>query len=192
MLWALTGTQVYATNAVTIMDTYAARLKAYNSTNAPLQSAWGAAKWTRAAELTSHTGAAWPAASAAAFARMLTTVTLPLIFAGSSSNGNWEATMIEAMMGIAVLTENATLLSHAAAYWSQRAPAYLYVESDGGAPVPAPRGSLVNGWYGQVVFNASTSGVCQEVRRFGGRFRERSRACCSSPAARDLRTRYAV
>jgi hypothetical protein len=63
-----------------IMDTYAAHLKGYNNTNAPLQAGWGASMWSRAAELIKHyaQGPAptplWPATSVQAFADMLVNI----------------------------------------------------------------------------------------------------------------------
>ena len=70
-------------------------------------------------------------------------------------------------MGIAVLSENATLFAHAAAFWAQRAPSYLYNFAADGAVQPAfpPGRGGVTTWYNQSVFNASTSGVCQETCR---------------------------
>ncbi len=47
---------------------------------------------------------------------------VPLIYKGSPANGNWELTMLEAMAGIAVFTENSTLLDHANLFWTQRVP----------------------------------------------------------------------
>jgi len=95
---------------------------------------------------------------------MLLDVTLPLIYPGSNANGNWELSMIEAMMGMSVFLENSTLFDHAVDFYKQRVPAYFYNHIlDGNAPVPAPRGNP--GWYNQTVFNASTNGHCQETCR---------------------------
>ena len=99
LLWAITGTQAYADNAIAILNAYAGALVGYNNSNAPLQSAWSGAKWSKAAEIVAHTGAGWPAASLAAFVRMLYATTVPLIYAGSDANGNWEASMIEVNSG---------------------------------------------------------------------------------------------
>lgn len=166
----LNGSAVYGNNAIKLVDTYTSRLVGYNDTNAPLQAGWTGAMWTRAAELLRFyaVGPApaplWPEASAAAFAKMVTSIHVPLVFDGSPNNGNWELSMIEAMANIAVFTENSTLLHHATLFWNQRVPSYLFDYSlDGGHPVPAPRGSV--SWYGQTVFNATTSGVCQETCR---------------------------
>ena len=88
VLFGLTSDAVYAANAVSILNAYGFRLKRYNNSNAPLQAAWGASKWTRAAELMRHLpGAGWAAADAAAFGAMLRGVVLPHIVNGSSANG---------------------------------------------------------------------------------------------------------
>jgi len=168
VLYNLTDEAVYASNAVKILNAYGHNLKKYNNSNAPLQAAWGAEKWSRAAELANHLpGVNWASSDVSAFKNMLLTVTLPLIYGGSSSNGNWELSMIEAMMGMSVFLENGTLFDHAVTFWKQRVPAYFYCDSiDKGKPVPAPRGNA--DWYGQTVFNASTTGHCQETCRDEG------------------------
>lgn len=168
LLFYLTGTPVYATNVVNILNTYGSHLKGYNNSNAPLQSAWGLSKWTRAAELARHVpGINWNADDADAFTRTLQRVSLPLVYNGSPANGNWELSMIEGMMGLAVLAEDASLYDHATVMFMERVAAYFYdFVDDGSAPRPAPRGSP--SWYGQTVFDASTSGVAQETCRDEG------------------------
>ena len=107
---------------------------------------------------------------------MLSTVTVPLIYRGSGANGNWELSMLDALAGIAVFTDNRTMFEHALDFWRQRIPAYFWIPADGPFPDHVPRGgsnwnATVYGsgsWYGQSVFNASTAGVCQETcRDFG-------------------------
>jgi len=168
VLYNLTGEAVYATNAVKILNAYGHNLKKYNNSNAPLQAAWGAEKWSRAADLAYHLpGVNWASSDVTAFKNMLLNVNLPLIYGGSDSNGNWELSMIEAMVGMSVFLENGTLFDHAVSYWKQRTPAYFYCDSiDKGKPVPAPRGNP--SWYGQTVFNASTTGHSQETCRDEG------------------------
>jgi hypothetical protein len=171
LLYHLDGSPAYAQAAIRIMNMYAKTQK-YNNTNAPLQASWGASMWTRAAELIIHSDAGWPSEDAAAFRRFLTDVSLPLLYNGSNANGNWELSMIEGMMGIAVLNEDASLLAHAASLWSSRIPAYFFLSSaDGDKPVPLPHRPggqgppNTQGWYGQKVFDASVDGICQELCR---------------------------
>jgi hypothetical protein len=169
VLWYITGDHRYAQNAIDILNTYGRNLKGYTNSNAPLQAAWGASKWPRTAEIIRYTNAGWKPEDVQAFAHMLTTVPLPLIENGSGSNGNWELSMIEAVMGIAVFTDNSALFQHAVSMWHERVPAFFYYEPvDGDHPQPLPRGSGKTTWNGQTVFNASLSGVTQETcRDFG-------------------------
>jgi hypothetical protein len=164
LLWFITGTKQYATNSITLLNKYGSSLKQFNNSNAPLQAAWSALKWTRAAELIRYTNAGWASSDITAYENLLTKVYLPLMIDGSSSNGNWELSMIEAMLGIAVFNENLDLFNRAVGFWKQRVPAYYYYEPlDGSKPQPAPRGTA--DWYGQQVFNSSVNGICQETCR---------------------------
>ena len=184
LLFAINSDPHHASNAKNILDLYATQLQGYNNSNAPLQAAWSAMRYTKAAELLAHTtGANWPKHSQQRLAEMLTRVSLPLYYRGSPANGNWELSMIDAMMGISVLTDNRTLFDHAVAFWQSRVPAYFWTVSDGPAPRKCPRdhsiwnSSLCNpvtGWgcsgtyYGQKILNGSTDGICQETcRDFG-------------------------
>jgi MBG domain (YGX type)/NHL repeat len=183
LLWYISGNQAYANNAIAIMNAYGHNLKGYagftsgipcpggstTCSNGPLQAAWDSTKWPRAAEIIryGHGGTAgWAASDVQAFSSMLTNVYEPLIYNGSGENGNWELSMIEGMMGIAVFNEDSALLAHAQLFWSQRIPAYFYYYPiDGNAPAPFPRNSGSTNWNGQAIFNASVSGIAQETCR---------------------------
>lgn len=167
VLWYITGNHAYADNAIRIMNIYGKGLKAYTLSNAPLQAAWGAEKWPRAAEIIRYSSAGWAPEEVQAFAAMLKKVELPLIYNGSPANGNWELSMIEGMMGIAVFADDRALLDHAAQMWRQRVPSYFYyAPADGDHPVPAPRG--VAHWFTQTSFNPKVNGIPQEAcRDFG-------------------------
>jgi hypothetical protein len=108
LLWYITGNQTYANNAIKILNTYSSNFKGYagftpgdtcpsgtDCSNGPLQAAWDSQKWPRAAEIIRYSNAGWPAAQAAAFGTMLKTYMLPQLINGSTSNGNWEISMIE-------------------------------------------------------------------------------------------------
>jgi hypothetical protein len=182
LLFAINGTQRYAENAIAVLNVYAAGLHKYSNSNAPLQAGWSMMFYTKAAELLKHTGAPWPEEEQRALSAMLNRVSLPLVYGGSGANGNWELSMLDGMIGLAVLDENATLFDHAVAFWRQRLPSYFWAHADGAHPEHVPRGhSVWNGtchnetggvtracsgtFYGQGVFNASTDGVCQETCR---------------------------
>jgi Alginate lyase len=166
VLWYITGDHRYAQNAINILNAYGHNLKGYTNSNAPLQAAWGSSKWPRAAEIIRYTDAGWKPDDIQAFSHMLTTVPLPLIKDGSGANGNWELSMIEATIGIAVFTDNRPLFDHAVQMWHERVPAYFYFQPiDGDHPKPLPRTSGKTTWNGQTVFNASLNGVSQETCR---------------------------
>jgi hypothetical protein len=183
LLWYITGNQTYANNAIAIMNAYGHNLKGYagftsgipcpgastTCSNGPLQAAWDSTKWPRAAEIIryGHGGTAgWAASDVQAFSNMLTNIYEPLIYNGAGENGNWELSMIEGMMGIAVFNEDTALLAHARLFWGQRIPAYFYYfPIDGNAPAPFPRNTGSTNWNGQAIFNASVSGIAQETCR---------------------------
>jgi Alginate lyase len=170
LLWYITGNRQYATNAITILNLYGHNLKGYATgstySNAPLQAAWDGQKWPRAAEIIRYSNAGWADSDVQQFKSMLDGAIVPQIINGSTSNGNWEISMIEALINIGVFNDEPNLFNTGVTYWKQRIPAYFYYHTDGAQPVPAPRGTA--SWYGQTVYNASVDGISQETcRDFG-------------------------
>jgi hypothetical protein len=148
------------------MDTYSHQVKGYTNANAHLQAAWSAEMWPRAAEIIRYSRAGWKRKDVQAFSDMLTKINLPLIRDGAPHNtGNWELSMIEGMMGIAVFTDDRDLLQHAEDMWRKRVPVYFYnakLDGDHPRPIsPAPH----EGWFGQPTFDETTSGVSAETCR---------------------------
>jgi hypothetical protein len=182
LLWYMTGNQTYANNAINIMNTYSSNFRGYAGTNGlscpsgtdcsngPLQSGWDSEKWPRAAEIIRYgktsggAGSGWSSASITAFSNMLKNIYQPVIQNGSGVNGNWDMSMIDGMMQIAVFTENSTLLSSARTFWLGRVPDLFYLQSvDGGNHAASPRGNP--SWFGQTVFDSTTTNVGQETCR---------------------------
>jgi hypothetical protein len=166
LLWYITGNHQYAQNAINILNTYGYNLKGYTNSNEPLQAAWDSEKFPRAAEIIRYINAGWTDADIQQFKSMLNNVILPRIINGSTSNGNWEISMIEGMINIGIFNGDAATFNKGVLYWKQRIPAYFYYHADGPAPVPAPRGTA--NWYGQSVFDSRVDGISQETcRDFG-------------------------
>ena len=165
VLWWISGNHRYADNAIRIMNAYSRRLTAYTNSNAPLQAAWSAEMWPRAGEIIRYSSAGWKPEEVRAFGDMLTKIHFPLIREGSThTGGNWELSMIEAMMGIAVFTDDRALLEHAEQMWRERVPTYFYnAKLDGGRPKLSPKAPR-NSWQ-QSSFEASTSGMSEETCR---------------------------
>ena len=166
VLWWITRDHRYAANSIRIMNTYARQLKQYTGRNTPLQAAWSAEMFPRAAEIIRYSNAGWKRADVEAFSDLLTKVILPLIYNGGPHyNGNWELSMVEGMMGIAVFTNDRALLDHAEQMWRARVPTYFYnAKLDGDHP-RAPAAAVHQSWYGQTTFNESTSGIAAETCR---------------------------
>jgi hypothetical protein len=169
LLWAVTGSSVYAQKSIEIMNAWSATLTQHTGSNAPLQSAWAGSVFPRAAEIIRYTGAGWAPADVAQFAAMLKNVYLPEVVNGAPrENGNWELSMIEASIGIAVFLDDETTFQKAVSMWRARVPAYIYMQTDGTSPVPPPGGdyaspgSLQGFWYGPTSF---ANGLCQETCR---------------------------
>lgn len=170
LLFWFTGNEAYAKKSIEIMNAWSAVLTDHTNSNAPLQSAWCASVFPRAGELIRASYDKWSDADQAAFEKMLKNVYLPKIIKGSTSNGNWELSMIEASMAIGVFLDDHATFDAATKMWRKRVPAYLYLASDGPAPVTPPGttksgAALTTYWYDPGKF---VDGLCQETcRDFG-------------------------
>jgi Alginate lyase len=169
LVWYVSRDARYATKAIELLDAWSATLTTHTNSNAPLQTGWAGAGWARAAELVRSTyPGGWP--NADRFGSMLRKVYLPVLSNGSGANGNWELIMTDALMGIAVFLGDRTAFNRAVSLWRGRVPAYVYLRSDGPAPLSPPGRtrngtSLTSYWYGQTTL---VDGLAQETcRDFG-------------------------
>jgi hypothetical protein len=167
LLWYFTEDVRHAEKAVQIMNAWSAVLEDHTNSNAPLQAAWAGTMFSRASEIIRHTSDTWAAADIERFAVMLKDVFLPKVIVGSNFNGNWELTMIEASLGIAVFLDDRETFDRAVAMWRGRVPAYIYLTTDGPTPRHAPGDDrsgeqLTTYWYGQTML---VDGFGQETCR---------------------------
>ncbi|TCC20894.1 alginate lyase family protein [Kribbella speibonae] len=166
LLWYLTRDDRYAQKSIQLMDAWSATIRDHTNSNAPLQTAWSASSWPKAAEIIKHAYGNWP--NSGRFATMLRNVYVPEMINGSNSNGNWELSMIEALQGIGVFLEDKAIYDKAIALYRLRVPAYVYLESDGALPKTVPsqnlntRDKIVSYWQGQGTF---VTGLTQETCR---------------------------
>ncbi|MCU7824980.1 alginate lyase family protein [Kitasatospora sp. DSM 101779] len=172
--WSITRDTRYAAKAVQIMDAWSGTIKDHTNSNAPLQSAWSASTWPRAAEIIRYTYNGWPADKVDRFGAMLRNVYLPKVVNGSRSNGNWELSMTEATIGIAVFLNDRTVYDKAVATFRNRVPAYIYLASDGSLPKTVPgsgldtRDEIVKYWQGQSTFvDGLTQETCRDLTHTG-------------------------
>lgn len=167
LLWYISGNAQYAQNAIAIMNKYATTLTGgHTNSNGPLQSSWTAQKFPMAAEIIYYNNAGWSAAEFAAFKNMLNTQYLPPLLnpSLSNTNGNWGLTMTSGMLMIAVVTENQAVFDQAVARMKSMIPAYFYYFPEDGTKFKTSN-FVSQSWNGQTVFDATTSGICQETCR---------------------------
>ncbi|MFI5711103.1 alginate lyase family protein [Kribbella sp. NPDC051620] len=166
VIWYITRDDRYAQKAIQLMDAWSATIRDHTNSNAPLQTAWSASSWPKAAEIIKHVYGNWP--NSARFGTMLRNVYLPEIINGSNSNGNWELSMTEAIQGIGVFLEDRTVYDKAISLYRVRVPAFVYLSSDGALPKTKPsqnlntRDKIIAYWQGQSTF---VDGLTQETCR---------------------------
>ncbi|MET9662301.1 alginate lyase family protein [Streptomyces sp. NPDC006510] len=166
LAWYISQDSRYAEKAIEIMDAWSAVIQDHTNSNAPLQAGWAGSTWPRAAEIIKYTYSSWP--NSGSFATMLRDVYLPEVINGSQYNGNWELSMTEAAIGIAVFLEDRTSYDKAVVMFRGRVPAYIYLTSDGDLPMTAPGSGLdtpdeiIKYWQGQSTF---MDGLSQETCR---------------------------
>lgn len=141
--WYVTGNERHARNAIRIMNAWASVLTGgHTNRNGPIQAAWSASLWPRAAEIIRHTSTFWAVEDITRFERFLKEQYVPSIKDGSTENGNKELAMAEALMNIGVFANDRALFDAGVKMWRGRAPAYIYLTSDGPSPVLPPNGEM--------------------------------------------------
>lgn len=172
LAWYIGGDSRYARKSIEIMDAWSAVIKDHTNSNAPLQTGWAGSSWPRAAEIVKYTYSSWP--NSGRFGTMLRNVYLPEVINGSHSNGNWELSMMEAAIGIAVFLEDRGAYDKAVAKFRGRVPAYIYLTSDGSLPKTAPgsgldtRDEIIRYWQGQSTFmNGLSQETCRDLTHTG-------------------------
>ncbi|MET7717756.1 alginate lyase family protein [Streptomyces sp. NPDC005407] len=172
LAWYIGGDSRYAKKSVEIMDAWSAVIKDHTNSNAPLQTGWAGSSWPRAAEIVKYTYSSWP--NSGRFGTMLRNVYLPKVINGSHSNGNWELSMMEAAIGIAVFLEDRGAYDKAVAKVRGRVPAYIYLSSDGSLPKTASgsgldtRDEIIKYWQGQSTFmNGLSQETCRDLTHTG-------------------------
>lgn len=167
LAWYVTRDERYARKSIELMDAWSATIRDHTNSNAPLQTGWAGSSWPKAAEIIKYTyDGGW--ANEGRFATMLRNVYLPEVIGGSNSNGNWELTMMEAAVGIAVFLEDKDAYDRAMQTFRTRVPAFIYLETDGELPRTVPKQNLdtrqkiIDYWQGQSTF---VTGLTQETCR---------------------------
>lgn len=165
--WVVTGNEKYARNAIRIMNAWANTLTGgHTNQNADVQAAWAGSVWPRAAEIIRYTSDFWGKEEIARFQRMLVTQYVPALVNGSDENGNKELAMSEALINIGVFNDDRVTFAQGVRMWRGRTPPYIYLKSDGPAPVPPPNGLPASApWSNKGFLPALVDGLLQETAR---------------------------
>jgi hypothetical protein len=167
LAWFVTGNEKYARNAIRIMNAWANTLTGgHINENGPVQAAWAASVWPRAAEIIRYTFDGWTKEDVARFGKMLVTQYVPSLVNGCDENGNKELAMAEALINIGVFNDDRITFANGVRMWRGRTPCYIYLKSDGPSPLVPPNGLPASApWSNKGHFPPFVDGVLQETAR---------------------------
>jgi hypothetical protein len=165
LMYAITGNNKYAENAIKIMNAWSKNLVGgHNYANGPVQAAWTGSVWPRAAEIIRYTYGGWAEADIAKFQNMLRVQYLPSLVQGDCENGNKELAMAEAIINIGVFNDDKAVFDFGLTMWRKRTPAYIYLKSDGPTPIEPPGcGPAI--WSNKGLMPELVDGLLQETAR---------------------------
>ena len=175
LLWYFTDNEAYAKKSVAILNAWSSKLTSHTSTDLQKQlvAAWCGSVFPLAGEILRSSYPKWTSDEINQFSSMLNNAFLPLLNSGNPTyNGNWELSMINALMCIGVFNEDSTTFNRGVYLWRKRVPAYFYMNTDGNSPI-RPYGTsnynsesaIKNYWFNPYKY---FDGLCQETwRDFG-------------------------
>lgn len=120
LLWYITQEPVHAKKAIEIINAWSSTLWDFDGNDAKLIAALTGQHFLNAAEILRYTDAGWEEEEIAAFSRLMLTVFYPVMedfFA--EANGNWDAAMINTLLGIGIFTDRPDIFKKAVDrfYW---------------------------------------------------------------------------
>nr|MBI1229691.1 DUF1565 domain-containing protein [Cytophagales bacterium] len=120
LLWYITEDSVHAEKAIEILNAWSSRLWGFDGNDAKLIAALTGQHFVNAAEILRYTDAGWKEEDIETFTKMMLTVFYPVMedfFA--EANGNWDAAMINTLLGIGVFTDRPDIFEKAVDrfYW---------------------------------------------------------------------------
>lgn len=168
LLWFITGNDTYARNATNILNAWSSTLVGgHINANGPVQAAWCAEEFPRGAEIIRYSWPGWRSEDIGRFKAMLTLQYLPSLTNGSCENGNKELSMSAAIINIGVFNDDRATFDVGVRIWRGRAPAYIYLASDGPVPL-APANCELAIWSNKGLKTPFVDGLLQESVRDSG------------------------
>lgn len=172
LLWYFTDDERYARKSVEILNAWSAKLTDHvsNDRQKELVAGWCGSIFPLAGEILRASYPKWSRGEIKQFSTMLNRAFLPHLLPGNPTyNGNWELTMINALMCIGVFNDDRATFNRGVFLWRKRVPAYFYLTSDGSTPKrPYGTDSLkADGEINKYWFKPSVffDGLCQETLR---------------------------
>lgn len=116
--WSLTGKQAHAAKVIEILNAWSGTLKSVGGHDAKLLIGMNGISFCNAAELIRHTNDQWKPADQKQFERMLRDVFYPNIKDFyPTANGNWDASMIQTMIAMAIFLDDHSMFKKAITYF---------------------------------------------------------------------------
>ena len=116
--WSLSGSRAHANKTIEILNDYAQTLKSVEGHDARLLVGITGIHFVNAAELIAHSDTEWSVADRERFAKMLREVLYPVIENFyPRANGNWDASMIQTMMGMGIFLDDRSIYQRGVDYF---------------------------------------------------------------------------
>lgn len=166
LAWRLTGNQIYANQAVAILNRWADFQGFVGGTDQDrLHAGWIGVLFGEAAEVM-RSSPDWTSSDIAAFQAMFRRAFYPQLTMASRWNGNVDLTQIDALMTIAVFNDDSIEFERGLQRLQARLPAYIYLESDSGiAAIDGDGGNVEAFWFHPTKW---VDGLTQETCRDNG------------------------
>lgn len=137
LLYYFTGNTAYAANARTIINAWSANVQAWSGINNwYLAPAWGASVMAPAAELLRNSYPGWTATDTANAQAMFDRAFLPIL-KFRYAWGNRELSVVNALTAIGIFNDDKAALYMGLYHWVSYMPSFIYLQSDGPAPIRA-------------------------------------------------------
>lgn len=118
LCWAISGNQAHATKAAEIINAWSGTLRSIGNHDAKLLIGMSGYHFCIAAELLKHTCDQWPESDQAKFGLMIRNIWYPVIKDFyPTANGNWDASMMQVMIAMAVFLDDQEMFDQAKDYY---------------------------------------------------------------------------